>query len=130
DDVHVGLGGDVLDVGQVEDGLSVDDADAHRGDGVGEHRGAALFDGAVLEPPRDGVGERDVGAGDGGGARPTVRLEDVAVQDDGVLPERADVDDGAQRTADEPGDLVGTATDPALDRLAVAACVGGAGQHR
>ncbi len=34
DDVHVGLGPHVLDVGEVEQGLAVDDADADGGDRV------------------------------------------------------------------------------------------------
>src|SRR5699024_4333509 len=96
DDVHVRLGRDVLDVGQVEDGLPVDDADGDGGDGVGEHRRRALGDRTVGDPPGDGVGEGDVGAGDGGRAGAAVGLQDVAVEDDRVLAERADVDDRAQ----------------------------------
>ena len=45
-------------------------------------------------------------------------------------PERAQVDAGPQRAADQPGDLVGAAADPALDRLPVVAFVGGRRQHR
>ena len=78
----------------------------------------------------DRVGQRDVRAGDRGGAGAAVGLEDVAVEDDGVLAERLVVDDRAQRAADQPADLVGAAADPALDRLAVGAGVGGGGEHR
>ncbi len=76
-----------------------------------------------------GVGERDVGAGDRGGAGAAVGLQHVAVEHDGVLAERLVVDDRAQGPADEPGDLVGAATDAALDRLAVGAGVGRGGEH-
>src|SRR4029079_13072979 len=72
----------------------------------------------------------DVGAGDGRGAGAAVGLEDVAVEDDGVLAEGLVVDDGAQGAADEAGDLVGAAADLCADGFAVAAGVGGAGQHR
>src|SRR5439155_184312 len=57
-----------------------------------------------------------------------VGLEDVAVEDDGVLAEGLVVDDRAQRAADEPADLVGAAADPATDGFPVASGVGGAGQ--
>ena len=83
----------------------------------------------VAAQVRDGVGQRDVRPGDRGGAGAAVGLEDVAVEDDRVLAERLVVDDRAQRAADQPGDLVGAAADPALDRLAVGAGVGRGGEH-
>src|SRR5262249_39557119 len=49
---------------------------------------------------------------------------------DRVLTEGGQVDGGAQRAADEAADFMRTAADAALDRLAVAARVGGARQHR
>jgi hypothetical protein len=106
DDVHVGLGPYVLLVAQVEEGDSVDDADGDGGDSAGERLAAGL-DELLALGPGDGVGEGDVGAGDGGGAGAAVGLEDVAVEDDGVLAECLVVDDGAQGAADEAGDLVG-----------------------
>ncbi len=60
---------------------------------------------------RDGVGQRDVGAGDRGGAGAAVGLQHVAVDRDRVLAERGQVDRGAQRAADQPRDLVGAAAD-------------------
>lgn len=128
DDVHVGLGADVLLVAEVEERGAVDDADADGGDGVGERLAAGLDDLLALGPD-DGVGEGDVGAGDGGRTGAAVGLEDVAVQDDGVLAERLVVDDGAQRTADQAADLVGASADLAAYGFAVAPGVGGAGQH-
>ena len=50
-------------------------------------------------------GERDPAAGDRGGARAAVRLDDVAVERDGPAAERAQVDRGAERAPDEPLDL-------------------------
>ena len=79
--------------------------------------------------PLDRVGERDVGAGDRRGAGAAVGLQHVAVDHDRVLAERLGVDDGAERTADEPRDLVRAPADPALDALAVVAAVGRARQH-
>src|SRR5699024_1225695 len=58
-----------------------------------------------------------------------VRLQDVAVEDDRVLPQRLRVDDGAQGTTDEAGDLVGAAADLALAGLAPAPGVGAAREH-
>src|SRR5690606_8254871 len=78
----------------------------------------------------DGVGQGDVGARDRRRPRPAVGLEDIAVDLDGVLAQRAVVDDRAQRPADQPGDLVGAAADAALDRLPVGAGVGRRGEHR
>ena len=123
DDVHVGLGRDVLVVAEVEHGLAVDDADAHGGHRADQRLALAA---AVLAPrsQRDRVGQRHVGAGDRGGPGAAVGLQHVAVEHDGVLAQRLGVDAGAQRAADQPGDLVRAAADPALDRLAVAAGVG------
>ncbi len=125
-DVHVGLGAHVLDVGQVEARDAVDDADADRGDRAGERLAGQRAGGAQVG---DGVGERDVRAGDRGRAGAAVGLEHVAVELDRVLAERLVVDDRAQRAADQPADLVGATADPALDRLAVGAGVGRGREH-
>lgn len=52
-----------------------------------------------------------------GRAGATVGLEDVTVQDDGVLAEALGVDDRAQAAADEPADLVGASPDLPPARL-------------
>src|SRR5699024_6782772 len=77
----------------------------------------------------DGVGQRDVGAGDGGGAGAAVGLQDVAVDVDGVLTQLGEVDGGAQRTADQTGDLLGAALDLAGRGLTTHAVVGGGREH-
>ena len=81
---------DVLLVAEVEHRLAVDDADRHRGDRAGQRL-------ARPAAPRsrshdDGVGQRDVGAGDGRGAGAAVGLQHVAVEHDGVLAQRLVVD--------------------------------------
>ncbi|CDZ88481.1 conserved hypothetical protein [Rhodococcus ruber] len=128
DDVHVDLGAHVLLVGQVETDAAVDDADAHGGDGARD--GLRVGEAARSAEPRDGVGERDVGAGDGGGAGAAVGLQDVAVDGDGVLAERGEVDAGAQGAADEAADLLGAPAELAFDGFAAAAGVCGGGEHR
>ena len=128
DDVRVDLGAGVLLVGQVQPHPAVDDPDADGRDLAGQRLGVG--EPAAGAEPGDGVGERDVGPGDRGGAGAAVGLQDVAVERDGVLAQRREVDAGAQRPADQPADLVGAAADAALDRLAVAAGVRGRGQHR
>ena len=86
DDVHVGVRGRVRVV-QVEDRLPLDDADADGGDRPGQRPGAGRQQ-ATLPRVLDRVDERHVGAGDGRGPGPAVGLEDVTVEDDGVLPQR------------------------------------------
>ena len=76
-----------------------------------------------------GVGERDVGAGDRGGARAAVGLQHVAIERDGALAERAQVDDRAQRTSDQALDLLRASALLAAGGLARGARVGGARQH-
>jgi hypothetical protein len=51
--------------------------------------------------------------------RAAVRLEHIAVQHDGVLAERGHVHHGPDTASDQPGDLLGTPTNPALDGLAI-----------
>ena len=88
---------------------------------------------ARMRPPAHellaGLRERDVAAGDGGGARAAVGLQHVAVERDGALTERAQVGDRAQRAADEALDLLGAPALLAARRLARRARVGRARQH-
>jgi hypothetical protein len=124
--VHVGLRGHVLLVAQVEPGLAVHDAHAHRG-----HRGeqrVALGPLASLEPGHR-VGQRDVSARHRRSASAAVGLEHVTVDDDGVITQRLVVHAGPQRAPDQPGYLLGAAAQAALDRLAVTAGVCRPGQH-
>ncbi len=122
DDVEVDLRPGVLRVVEVEKGDPVDDPDADRGDPADDRPLHAVGD--------EGRGEGDVAAGDRGRPRPAVGLEDVAVDGDRPLAEPGQVDDPAERAADEPLDLVGPAADPALGRLALAALGGRPREHR
>ena len=126
DDVHVGVAGGVLDVLEVEQRRALDDADRDGGDEVADRR---ALDRAAREQPGDGVVRGDEGAGDGGGARAAVGLQHVAVERDGALAERGEVEHRAQRAADQALDLLRAAALLAARRLAVAARVGGARQH-
>jgi hypothetical protein len=98
---------------------------ARKGGGSG-----LIRDPALAQQPGHGVMGGDEGAGDGRRARAAVGLQHVAVDGDGVLPQRRQVDAGPQRPADQPADLVGAPTDAAFDRLAVRPSVGGGRQHR
>ena len=60
---------------------------------------------ALVDEPRARQRERDVAAGDRRAARAAVGLEHVAVDVDRALAERLEVDDAAQRAADQPLDL-------------------------
>src|SRR5699024_377961 len=120
DHIHIGLGPRILDIGQVEQRLTVDDADADGGDGI-DDRVVSGGNEAGRTPLVDGFGQRYIGAGDRGCAGASVGLEDIAVEDQGVLSELLHVDDGAQAATDEAGDLMGAAAELPLDRLTGAA---------
>src|SRR5258708_31461391 len=77
----------------------------------------------------DGQSKGDVAAGDRRCAGAAVGLEDVAVDDDGVLAERIEVDGGAEGAADEPLDLGGATVDAATAPVALGAHLGAARQH-
>src|SRR2546430_1004115 len=76
------------------------------------------------------VSERDEAAGDGGRARPAVRLNDLAVDHDAPRAERLEVDRRAEGSAHEPLDLEGPAARPSRDALALAALGRAPRQHR
>ena len=71
----------------------------------------------------------DAAAGDGGGAGAAVGLDDVAVDDDAVFAQGAEVDGGAQGAADEALDFDGAAALFAAAGFAAHAVAGGAGEH-
>src|SRR4029078_11551743 len=102
DDVGIDLGARALGVVEVAEGRPVDDPDAERSDGAGDRQRCELAAG-------DELGERElerhVGAGDRRAAGPAVGLEDVAVDPDRPLAERLEVDDYAERPADQPLNL-------------------------
>ena len=129
DDVHVGLGAHVLNVGQVQHGGTVDDAHGDRGDRVGEDLGGGLEDALLLRPGHR-VREGHVGTRDRRGARATVGAQHVAVQDDRVLAERGHVDDATQGAANKARDLLSAAAHLALDGLAGGTLLGRAREHR
>jgi hypothetical protein len=126
DDVHVGLRRGVLEVVEVEHRHAAADADRHGGDLAVQRRSRER---AAADQRVAGVGERDIAAGDRGGARAAVGLQHVAVEGDGALAERGEVDDRAQAAADEALDLLGAAALLALGRLARRARMRGARQH-
>jgi len=69
------------------------------------------------------------GAGDGGRARTAIGLQHVAVNDDLLLGKRREIGDRAQRTANQPLDLLRAAGLLADGCLASHAVIGGARQH-
>ena len=87
-DVHVHFGARVVLVGQVEQRLAVDDADADGGDRVGQrNRADDVARAQRLERER----QRDERAGDRRRARAAVGLDHVAVDPDRALTERRQV---------------------------------------
>ena len=78
-------------VGEVEQRLAVDDADADRGDVVGERNRARATSRSRSVSQRER--QRDERAGDRRRARAAVGLDDVAVDPDRALAERRQVRD-------------------------------------
>ncbi len=112
DDVHVHLGLRVLDVGQIEHDLAVDDADRDGGDGRAQRAGVG--ERAGPHELADGERERDPRAGDRGHAGAAVGGEHVAVHVDGPLAEVLEIDGGAERAADQALDLLAAPAGVAL----------------
>src|SRR5699024_5071637 len=127
DDVHVGVGDRIFQVVEVQPWLALDDTDADGGQRAGER---VVLELTAFAEEFHRVHEGHVGAGDRGGACATVGLENITVQGDGVFTHRLEVDDGAQGTADESGDLVSASTDLAAHRLAGTTGVGRTRKHR
>src|SRR5439155_26919223 len=73
--------------------------------------------------------ERDIAAGDRGGAGAAIGLDDVAVDADLALAEPLEIGDRAQAATNEALDFLGAPALPATRRLAVGAGVGRARQH-
>ena len=95
--VEVHLGAGIFLIGQIQTDFAVDDAHGHRGDGI-EQRLAG--DDAFGLEVGDGIGKRNVGARDGGGAGAAIGLQHVAVELDGVFAQLLQVHGGAQGAAD------------------------------
>src|SRR5690606_23922044 len=84
---------------------------------------------AATDELRDGIGQGNVAASDRGRTRPAIRLQHIAVECDRALAERFQVDDGAQRTADQALNLEGTPALLAGCSFAAAARMRRARQH-
>jgi hypothetical protein len=125
-DVHVGLCGRVLGVVEIDDGQAGDDANRHGRDlavqRVCGHRAPRIQRG-------HGVDERDIRAVIRGRARAAIGLQHVAVERDRSFAERTQVDDRAQRAADQPLDLERATRLLAARRFAGRAAVRRARQH-
>src|SRR5262249_29534803 len=116
DEVHVDGGVLVLEIIEVEEGLTIDHAHADGGDelldgGFGEE---AFFD-ELLDGERGG----HAGAGDGGGAGAAVGLKDVAIDAERAWAEQVEIDYGAEGAADEALELDAAAVEPALGAVAL-----------
>ena len=127
-DVQVDLGRRVVGVVEVQGRHAV--AHAHR-DGGDLAADRVLGERAVGHQLRDGVVQGDHAARDGGAARPAVRLDDVAVDDDLAFTELLEVHGRAQGAPDEALDLGGAGVQlQLLDVAVLASAPRRRGQHR
>ena len=101
-DVRVHMSVSVLEVGQIQPLFSLHDTDRDGGDELSERRGCA----GSLREPRAGVGERDTTAGDARRPSAAIGLKHVAIDPDGMLPERHRGHRGTKRATDETLDFL------------------------
>ena len=113
-EIGVGLGGGVLGIVEVEHRRAVVDAAGDGGDLVAQRVRACSMSRDFIQARQSR--QRDPGAGDRGRAGAAIGLDHVAVDGDLAFAERLQVDDGAQRAADQ-----------ALDFLRAAALLAGGG---
>src|SRR5690606_21368305 len=94
DDIEVDARVFVFDVIKVENRLILIDSDADGGDGIDERIfGNLAMDDCFFDSNSSG----DVGAGNGGGARPAIGLENVAVEPEGLPGEPLQINAGPER---------------------------------
>ena len=124
--VGINFSGGVLEIAEIENRNAFVNADADGGEAFG-HR--ILFNEAFFHQAFDGQSERNIRAGDGGGAGPAVGLNDVAVEIDLASAQFLKIDDGAQRASDEALNLHGASADFALRGLAFGAVLRGRREH-
>ncbi len=126
DHVHIDFGAGIFLIAEIQHGVAENDAYAGGGDGIGEGDRAQDSRG---DHALEGQRERDVGSGDGGGARAAIGLNDVAIEPDGALAELLLVGYGAKRAADEAGNFESAAGLAATRGFASGALLGGPRQH-
>ncbi|MNT29307.1 hypothetical protein D3C72_1650390 [compost metagenome] len=124
--VHVGFAAGVFLVVEIQQRHAVDDADRNRRHVLAQRVFAELAGG---QQAVDGIGQRDVGTGDAGGAGTAVGLDHVAIDLDLTLAELGQVHHRAQAAPDQALDFLGAAGLLATGRLAAHAAVGRARQH-
>jgi hypothetical protein len=125
-EIGIGLGLGILGIVEVEHCRSLEQAARHRGHLAGDRVGRDL---AVLDQALEGEMQRHPGAGDAGGAGAAVGLQDVAIDVYLPLTHGGQIDDGAQRAADQTLNLLGAARLFAASSLTVRAGMGRAWQH-
>jgi hypothetical protein len=126
DDVAIDLGLTILLVIEIEEHLPAVDPDRDRGHGSVQR--------IADETPRDariakGVVESDVGAGNRRRARSAVRPKNVAVDEERGLAQSLEVEDRAQRPAEETLDFLAASVRPSAPRVALASLPTGVRKH-
>ena len=119
-DVHVGVGGGIFPVVEVEHAFALEDADRNR-----RHEAAKGFRRHLAH----GIRQRNASAGDGGGAGAAIGLDDIAIELDGALAQAPQVHRLPKRAANQALDFHRATTLLAAHGLAIGAGVGGARQH-
>src|ERR1700722_19136018 len=126
DDIHVGFGVRILRVVQIKNRRASVNAHRH-----GSHLPVQRVcdDGASLEQSVDGIRQSHEAAGNRCGARAAVGLQHIAIDGHGALSQSLQIDDRAQRAADQALNLLCAAGLLAASRLACRARMGRARQH-
>ena len=102
-DVHIDLRARVLLIRQIQAHMPVDKTDGHcsnrRKQGILRHQ-------ALRFQVCQRIGESNICAGNRGSTRTTIRLKDIAIQRNGVLPQRFQIDCSSKRTPHQTGNLM------------------------
>ena len=124
--VHVGVAVRVLGIIEIKHRHAFKNADRDRGDRIADRRSGEQF---FLQQITDCIVQCHIGAGNAGGARAAVGLNDVAIDLDGAFAQRLHVDHRAQCAADQALDFLRAARLFAARGFAVHARVGRTRQH-
>ena len=97
DNVHIRLRAHIFNVGKIEHGGAIDDANGNCAHRIGENLlRRRSRDDALRNTPRNGLVKRNIGARNGSGAGTTIGSQNIAVKDQSVLSERLDINDRAK----------------------------------
>ena len=102
DNVHIRLRAHIFNVGKIEHGSAIDNANGNCAHRIRENLlRRRSRDDPLRNTPRNGLVKRNIRARNGSGAGAAISSQNIAVKDQRVLSEGLDINDRAKRAADE-----------------------------